>query len=1551
MQNEDFQARGVAPLMRFAAPLAVAVALIAAALTLLPPAPVDAQTGLNLHPAAEFERIGPDGEVADGLYYSADPDDVNIVRISFRASAHDTDASPTYLDFGRLDILHESTTGTNLHPYAAVRTWWVTRDGGTLAPCSENEDWSRCFISKQAYQALAGQTGAADSAVIKPITIGFKVPNTVTDEKIILRVKHTVTGSNSGATRLGSSNVWTFSTWTRVDPNTVLVSPLNVDGEPIPGDFVFSNAAGNLGANIQHVRFSVGAGHISGFSSPTYASWGTNQFSGIWVRVFDRPDGQSGRVDLANGQIGSVFFKSDGTTALPCSNTRTDQCFLTKSIYQGLAGQTGAADTEPIKPISLAFKVPQQSSGGTAGSGNVVELQINRYASVGNATDLFTRTLFNRLTAHVHRYQSASRAASGVRSKFEPGTLASPMALPDGSTHSGLPCQVSSTGVLDAGTDCSRDIEIGERLYVAQGVLAGGSPNSAGYLNSTGAAALQYAPEHFDEIEVSYVPADSNPGDAIVFHHNLCPVELPAVPEHPFVDAPRDRTAAELRVCKFDFRYFGDRYRSVDNPTGTEYHDAGTGPAVIGTKAGDGSIAAKYYKNYGGNRVLVAENSFPITIAAATAARLSSDASDPMIIAELGQRATDDSLTLLVGYQRATGIPFRWSSALKIGGIGYVGPARYEDISSVALTVPAGGGELELLGTAHSCTADSASCTLVLDRSALQQAARYGLTASQTSGAIADTDPIWPPSLRLRHASANDVTISGVLTLADGTTTYNFSYTAKAAPAPAIVIRARPRGDADGILAPGQTSPVAVGYQLPPDDVWSNRDSDSDGTFKYPQYIYGSSTDLELISTISRSTTDAIPASAELAGQPPIIPAAARGTVQALPQRQSDWDWQSYSAGGADFDINPGDLVWHGPGAPPLSARYGPVPAAWVVDSYVRTTDIPARSGQVDRTQAADMTGAYLIISGPATWTDSGGRRLRLDRAYSGKTYDHLTCIDSASLASGLEGRTCYVTDSEGNAPSITVAADASSGDLTFTASLPIWQMIGAGPAWGIRGSVVDNGVERPENTHAVRLVEAFGSARIGVRSIDQLNSIAFGRKPGANGVIPTAPIRIGSTSSEIRLALRNENGQASQLSAVSAITVTVIGGGTLSGQGCTNATSCTISTTSGALFTAVQADPGKAAQIDLRYNAPAKPGDATIRATVVGADGSTFTEAVDLVISGNAAELAIGGEMPRVHSSATANDDRDKILIPISAQDANGNPAPLPRNAAATVRGVNGAALPASSHTAAVKCEGGDNEARLECNIEIIVTASASQPLGSGAYTATVTGTGIGRTEAGFAVGGPPATLSISVPDSLPGLAQTFTAEVAVVDAAGVPVADGTWVAFSTTATGGGSPSAVVTSPAAADVDHDGDPGTAAVSQRRAQTKNGEVSANVTVVGNGVSVLTASAGSGAALKSASEALDTRTAALPAAAAAAGPVLEYNVPDEQPATGAWATYRGGAVTTADELLDDAAAPAEASIVWLWNGVEWIRYGEADGSPIPGSQAFFILPDDTVWFGD
>ena len=592
-----------------------------------------------------------------------------------------------------------------------------------------------------------------------------------------------------------------------------------------------------------------------------------------------------------------------------------------------------------------------------------------------------------------------------------------------------------------------------------------------------------------------------------------------------------------------------------------------------------------------------------------------------------------------------------------------------------------------------------------------------------------------------------------------------------------------------------------------------------------------------------------------------------------------------------------------------------------------------------------------LVIVGPATWDANGGTRLRLDAATG---FNRLACVDAADAGAAETGVLCRVTDADGELPSLSVAAGADADvsvivDVQIDPATDATFVIGSGERTATDRVLFANAPEiYPLNLRG----SYFQRLSFSVERITQLSAISIDRKPDSGGIVPTGPVRIGSDA-DVRLALRNANGQASQLSAVSAITLTVIGGGTLSGLGCTNASSCTISTTSGDLFDAAKTSPGKTAEIDLSYTAPTRPGEASIRATVVGNDGSTFTETLDLTISGSARELAVGGTMPRVHSSATDNDDRDKILIPITARDGSGNPAPMPRNAAATVTGVGGAALPAGSHTATVKCEDEDDPPRLKCNIEVVVTASASQPLASGAYTATVTGTGIGSTEASFAVGGPADALSISIPDPLPGLAQGFTATVRVVDAAGVPVADGTWVAFSTAATGGGSPSAVVTSPGESDVDHDGDADTATVRQRRAATRNGEVSANITIVGNGVAVLTASTGFGAGLKSASEAINTLAAAIPTGTTGAvGRVLEYSTSDGEPETSAWATYLGTSRTSADELLGHGEAPDDARIVWLWNGVEWIRYGETgSGDPIPGSRSFFVLPTDTVWFGD
>ena len=628
-----------------------------------------------------------------------------------------------------------------------------------------------------------------------------------------------------------------------------------------------------------------------------------------------------------------------------------------------------------------------------------------------------------------------------------------------------------------------------------------------------------------------------------------------------------------------------------------------------------------------------------------------------------------------------------------------------------------------------------------------------------------------------------------------------------------------------------------------------------------------------------------------------------------------------------------GDIEWR---------AYSPSPEFYIVTGYPlmgsHSPTVELATALATPLQAV-TDGAYLSLQGPATWADNGGRRLRMGL----DGYGYFKCADVSTLT-GVdtdEGRACYITDMNGNAPQVTVASDADE-DVRVFADFPLWTLFGDDPPDATHSGGPGHGYFRAQNVHAMQRIDQFGSATLRVATVSQLTSIALDRKPDEDNNVPTAPIRIGG-SGQVRLALSNADGAPSQLSSVSAITITVIGGGTLSGYGCENVSSCTIEGDTGALFEAAKTTPGITAAIDLTYKATDKPGEATVEATVVGTDGMTFSERLVLTVSGSATEIATSGDMPRVHSSATEDDDRDKVLIPVTARDANDNAARMPTNAAATVRGIDGAVVPSSSLTSEVICT--DGEARLRCNVEIVVTAPSSSPLAAGAYTATVSGSGIGNTEVGFAVGGPAETVTLEVPATadLPGLAGSFTATARVVDKDDVPVADGTWVTFRTTAASSGTASAIVTRPSLSD--HDDNVDTAAI--RRTKTKNGVAEATVTVVGNGIAILTATVGN----ESANEPIDTRVEAAAAAAPVDGPKLRFESPDGSAATNTLATWISTQTGDAREALEEVP---DARVVWLWNGVDWIRWGlTEEGTPIPGSSStpFTVLPSDRLWFAD
>ncbi len=580
-----------------------------------------------------------------------------------------------------------------------------------------------------------------------------------------------------------------------------------------------------------------------------------------------------------------------------------------------------------------------------------------------------------------------------------------------------------------------------------------------------------------------------------------------------------------------------------------------------------------------------------------------------------------------------------------------------------------------------------------------------------------------------------------------------------------------------------------------------------------------------------------------------------------------------------------------------------------------------------------DPNDSYLRVSGPALW-ETGSDRLNID----GRNYK-LKCSPTREIVATRDfGTTCYVVKADGvTRPKVLVSSDADEDVAVHASFAPV--------AGGTFHAFIRESDSDPWIPVRLRLRE-FGSYTLKVQQVKQLDSISLGRPP-INGVVPTTAIPIGTKATKVRLGLFNENDLPSDLSRVSSITLTAIGGGSLSAYNCNQQISCTLRLTANAdataannIIKAAEGNPALSGRIDFDFDAPSKAGEVTIRAVVVDKDSAQrFIESLVLIISGSAVELAATGDLPRVHSSATENDDRDRIEIPISATDANGNPAPLPIAASATVTGIGGAPLPAGSHTVAITCGAG----RFNCKIVVTVTAGASSPLAAGAYTATVRGVGPDDTETMFSVAGPVDSISLEVPEDFGLLGNTVGVSARAVDKDGIPVADGTWITFNSTATRGGTfAAALLANPLPSD--HDNDESTAPV--RRAKTKNGVAQALIAIVGNGVSILSAASDNN---KSTSTPIDTTD--VPAygedAIAYGGDPVDFGS-GEGPATGALATYRGVSTTRASAVLD--LGPSGSTVVWLWNGVEWIRYGETDGEELPGSVNFTLLPGDTILFG-
>ena len=584
---------------------------------------------------------------------------------------------------------------------------------------------------------------------------------------------------------------------------------------------------------------------------------------------------------------------------------------------------------------------------------------------------------------------------------------------------------------------------------------------------------------------------------------------------------------------------------------------------------------------------------------------------------------------------------------------------------------------------------------------------------------------------------------------------------------------------------------------------------------------------------------------------------------------------------------------------------------------------------------------SYFTLTGGAIWASNGGARLRPDGLFRCDYDEQASGGGSSVFFCWLQQRQA---DGTLTAPQITIADDAD-GEIQVTANL-----VAAEDEKFLVNYRRERSAGQTEESwrrnNFRRTHDAgdsyFGTVTLPIGEKARLESASLQRAGDATG-----PIR-SRGSAVVELALRDQNGNPAQIGTVSAITLTATAG-TLGGQYCGGVSSCSIDLTEDSAFrTAVAENPALAAEIPITFTAPDESGTASITATVVGIDGGTPTaDPIEIAYSSDAATIMLGSEMPRVlawgtpdaDDLATADinekDDRDVAEISVSSADEQGREADLPQTVTARVINPEGDAVGSEVVVSTACAETGGTEDRSDCKFMINVNADRDSPLPSGLYTLRASFGGETR-EASFTIAGAPAAISADSAPDLPPLGETFSWGVGIADEAGVPVADGTSVRFSTPSTDEESMAPLlIVSPAG---------GTA-------KAENGRAEATFAVISRGVGIISVEAGDAGTANAIQHTIVVNPAPPapePAAQVLGLPPADAGATGGEPTSGI-TSFTGSVSTSASSLL--AELGGQRSIL-VWNGRRWIRYAvDADGTALPGSLDFTLLPGDIVWLGE
>ena len=604
-------------------------------------------------------------------------------------------------------------------------------------------------------------------------------------------------------------------------------------------------------------------------------------------------------------------------------------------------------------------------------------------------------------------------------------------------------------------------------------------------------------------------------------------------------------------------------------------------------------------------------------------------------------------------------------------------------------------------------------------------------------------------------------------------------------------------------------------------------------------------------------------------------------------------------------------------------------------------------------------TGAVRVFSRPAdgTWvsTSSATRLLQepADRRSSSSRFGYMTPeLTGLRMAIGTQAQHReYLASADGcsistvdNASSVRcplalpvdkITIPRGTPDGPFTISGTVAVQLGSGDPITLRDSI--------EVT--IGTVKEVDSADLAI-AIDTM-----GDSDSSNDRPYPSLLRTQGDSTRLQLRILNENGTASHAGSVAAVLISSSAGNlglvdaSLEGESCSGI-SCQLDNTK------INADNADRLIITLSH--AGKPAPAEVFATVFSVAGESFdTSTVSIALAGPADSISIAAPTSGVLNFDTSaedddgaasddEDNRDRLLLAVTAADAAGNDVALPAGARrSNLIGPDGASVAGGGVRVifphrpdpAERAIDGENAPILNAagaqQVRIDIDRPATNPLPSGEYTLELW-VGEKKAEQTFTVSGGPVAGGISLSD--PGevsVGESFTVTATFNDASGVAVPNGTLVDWPEIVTASGAGQQVVQT------------------AKDTRTTDGRASASFLAVNPGSVVVTAGADCRSVAASAGGSMTVCSVSgvrlVNIQADAAGPADQLS--NREP--GGLSSWLGRGVVTAAELLS-ALDGVDSVLIWL-NG-EWIRYGAADGRPIPGSINFNITPGAILWLG-